>query len=64
MAVNFFLKTTIKDGKSQIVVRVQSRKLQIDVKQGTNLFIEPNIWVKVRGICAMQMPLTKMYQSG
>lgn len=44
MAVNFSLKSTIKDGKSQIVVRVQSRKLQIDVKQGTNLYIEPNIW--------------------
>ena len=44
MAVNFVLSPSIKDGKAQIFVRVQSRKLKVDVRLGTNLFIEPNIW--------------------
>lgn len=44
MAENFVLSPSIKDGKAQIFVRVQSRKLKVDVRLGTNLFIEPNIW--------------------
>lgn len=44
MAVNFSLRKTIKDGKSLIIVRVQNRSPKIDVKQGTNLYIEPGIW--------------------
>lgn len=44
MAVTFKLGRPLKDGSTQIIVRVQGKYPVLNIKQGTGLYIAPNIW--------------------